>query len=131
MLTDGLHPDLLSRIQAVLLEMSRAGSAMRIVQGVRTVAEQQHLYAMGRTIKGPKVTNADGIRVKSNHQVQADGYGHAVDCAFVGPEPFAEEHPWHLYGAIVQDKGLVWGGAWSAFPDRPHAELPKTQEFKA
>lgn len=125
MITDGLHPDLVEKIQIVLAVMTRAGSPMRIVQGVRTVEQQQILYARGRTTKGPKVTNCDGVRVKSNHQPQSDGWGHAVDCAFLGAEPFAEEHPWSLYGDVAKDAGLVWGGDFKSLPDRPHVELPK------
>lgn len=55
-----------------------------IVYGVRTTAEQQVLYAQGRTKKGAIVTYADGVKNKSNHQKKADGYGHAIDfCPFV------------------------------------------------
>ena len=123
-LRDGLHPDLLTRLDQVLERMAAAGTAMKIVQGMRTTRQQQILYAKGRTTKGPKVTNADGIVKRSNHQVKDDGYGWAVDCAFVGPEPFAESHPWESYGAVAKECGLRWGGDWTTFVDRPHVELP-------
>lgn len=133
MITDGLHPALLEKVRIVLAVMAREGSPMRIVQGLRTVSQQQILYAQGRTVKGPKVTNCDGIKVRSNHQAQADGWGHAADLAFLGPEPFAEHHPWQLFGDVVRDAGLVWGGDFKSLPDRPHCELPKAsaQELKA
>ena len=60
---------------------------------------------------------------RSKHQPQADGFGHAVDCAFKGTDPFAETHPWALYGAMVEALGLTWGGRWQHPVDRPHAEL--------
>lgn len=118
-----LHPTLLIKINQVLAAMDVLGFPMKIVQGVRTVEQQQELYAKGRTTKGPVVTNADGVIKKSNHQVKSDGYGYAVDCAFMGPEPFAESHPWDLYGACIRAVGLTWGGDWKSFVDRPHAEL--------
>lgn len=127
MTLNGLHPELVAKVARVLDVMARANRPMKVVQGVRTVEEQQALYARGRTTKGPRVTNADGIKARSRHQVQADGFGHAVDCAFVGPEPFAEDQPWLLYGTVAKDQGLIWGGDWSSFPDRPHIELPINQ----
>ena len=125
---DGLHPDLLLAVDRVLEAMAADDAPMKIVQGVRTTEQQQALYAKGRTEKGPKVTNCDGEMKRSNHQVKEDGYGHAVDCAFVGLEPFSESHPWHLYGAAVREQGLAWGGDWKRFKDRPHAELPAAEE---
>src|SRR5687767_5180472 len=116
---DNLHPDLLNKIQKVLTVMRMLDFPMKIVQGVRTTTQQASLYAKGRTEKGPIVTNADGVIKKSNHQVKADGFGYAVDCAFEGPEPFAESHPWDLYGACVRAVGLEWGVDWKSFVDRP------------
>lgn len=124
----GLHPTLAGRLRKVLEAMAQSGHPMFLVQGLRSDAEQIALYAQGRTVKGHKVTNADGVRTRSNHQAKADGYAHAADCAFVGPEPFSDDHPWQLYGAIAQDCGLIWGGNWKALPDRPHVELPKDFE---
>ena len=120
----GLHPALIRRIETVLALMAKAHQPMQVVQGLRTVAQQQTLYARGRTEKGPIVTNCDGVRIRSNHQAQIDGYGHAVDCAFTGPEPFSEMHNWALYGDVVKDQGLIWGGDFHTLVDRPHAELP-------
>lgn len=117
---DQVHPELLKKIDLVLRAMEVLGHPMKIVQGVRTTAEQQALFAQGRTKPGPRVTNADGVRHKSNHQIR-DGWGWAVDCAFKGPDPFAEHHPWGLYGEAVKAVGLNWGGSWVT-PDRPHAE---------
>lgn len=123
MVLDGVHPDLVTKIGKVLAAMSALGHPMRVVQGLRTTAQQQALYAQGRTTPGKVVTKADGVKNRSNHQAHADGLGHAVDLAFAGPDPFAESHPWSCYGACVQAVGLSWGGSWPT-PDRPHAELP-------
>lgn len=120
----GVHPELVRRVDMVLAAMSALGHPMRVVQGLRTTAQQQALYGQGRNgDPRPVVTKADGVLHRSNHQVHADGLGHAVDCAFATGEPFAESHPWSCYGACVQAVGLSWGGSWPT-PDRPHAELP-------
>lgn len=122
----GLHPALLARIDRVLAAMDALGFPMKIVQGLRTSAEQQALYAQGRTVSGKIVTNCDGIRLKSSHQAGPDGTGRAVDCAFVKNGAVVWEGPWDTYGACAKATGLVWGGDWKAILDRPHAELPKS-----
>jgi peptidoglycan L-alanyl-D-glutamate endopeptidase CwlK len=120
----GVHPQLAEKIATLLDDMAAAGFPMFVAQGVRTTLQQQALYAQGRTVKGLRVTNADGVVKKSNHQPKADGFGHAVDLAFVGPVPFADEHPWELMVQRAEALGLKWGGRWTSLPDRPHVELP-------
>lgn len=122
----GLHPALLSRVDRVLAAMEALGYPMKIVQGLRTEAEQQALYAQGRTAPGKRVTNCDGIKLKSNHQAGPDGTGRAVDCAFVKGGGVAWDGPWDAYGACARAVGLTWGGDWKAILDRPHIELPKS-----
>lgn len=121
----GVHPQLINSITKVLDEMEAAGTPMMVCYGVRTTAEQQALYAQGRSKPGHIVTNADGVTHLSNHQVKADGLGRAVDCCFVvGGVPSWDIHlPWHTYGEWVQKVGLSWGGTWHRLVDLPHAEL--------
>jgi peptidoglycan LD-endopeptidase CwlK len=124
----GVHPVLVAAITSVLTEMAEHGSPMMVTNGVRTVEEQKQLYAQGRTTPGPIVTHCDGVTTRSNHQPHADGFGHAVDCAFVdehGDPRWVDSDPWDLYGARVRAHGLHWGGLWTR-PDRPHAELLET-----
>lgn len=122
----GLHPALLTKVDRVLAAMEAAGHPMKIVQGLRTVKEQQALFAQGRTAAGKKVTNCDGVRKKSNHQADEDGFGHAVDCTFVVEGKIVWDGPWATYGAAAKAEGLVWGGDWVSIVDRPHIELPKS-----
>lgn len=125
-LEDHLHPDLITKIHKVLAAMEALGFPMKIVQGARTTAQQQALYAQGRTAPGHIVTNADGVVHKSNHQIDSvTGYGYAVDCAAQGLEPFSENFPWTVYGACVRVVGLNWGGDFTSIKDRPHAELKR------
>lgn len=99
---------------------------MMVTDGVRTLAQQTADWLKGRNGNpGPRVTDADGIIVKSHHQVQIDGYGHAIDACFVldGKPSWAETLPWALFGARSKAHGLKWGGDWTK-PDKPHVELP-------
>jgi peptidoglycan L-alanyl-D-glutamate endopeptidase CwlK len=120
-----LHPALVSRVRRILAQLEREGTPMLVTDGFRTVAEQQALYAKGRT-KPPlgqsyRVTNIDGVRTVSRHQE-----GRAVDCAFLvnGKLSWKGTLPWPRYGALAEAEGLVWGGRWKSLPDRPHVELP-------
>ena len=126
-----LHPTLEAKIKQLLSALTILGFPMKIVQGVRTAQEQQKLFAQGRTAPGKIVTNCDGVLKKSRHQLAADGYGHAIDCAFIVlgeagkvTVSWAESHPWKLYGEVGKALGLVWGGDWKGLVDRPHLELP-------
>lgn len=114
----GVHPKLQAAVHSILLKLP-----MFVIEGVRTDARQQDLYAQGRTRSGPIVTYKNGTSHKSNHQPHADGLGYAIDMAWKGPEPFAETHPWQTYGELVEASGLIWGGRWTMH-DLPHAELP-------
>lgn len=127
----GIHPDL-NKVLTKSIETSPVD--FTITDGLRTTAQQKALYAKGRTTSGSIVTNADGVKNKSNHQAKSDGYGYAVDL-----------YPY--YNGSVQvndDKTLInkiaphikkvakemginieWGGDWKSFKDYPHFELKK------
>jgi peptidoglycan LD-endopeptidase CwlK len=122
----GVHPVLADKVMRVMAAMEVLGFRMMVTDGVRTLKEQQALYAKGRTKPGKIVTYADGVKRKSNHQPHDDGFGHAVDCAFLvdGKPSWAEDMPWRAYGECAKALGLEWGGDWVRPVDRPHVELP-------
>jgi peptidoglycan L-alanyl-D-glutamate endopeptidase CwlK len=124
----GVHPALIDAIREVFDEMAAWGTPMFVVMGVRTQAQQVALYAQGRTAPGHIVTDKDGVVHKSDHQPHADGYGYAVDCAFTDGDPFADSHPWQVYGDACEKRGLIWGGRWTTLVDRPHAQLPDVSQ---
>lgn len=121
----GVHPTLVEKVKRILLSMEALGFSMMVTDGVRTLAQQQALYAKGRTTPGPIVTYADGVKVKSNHQVHDDGWGWAVDCTFLvdGKPSWSLTMPWKLYGLEAQTLGLTWGGSWARLTDMPHVEM--------
>lgn len=119
----GVHPELVKKITTILSKLP-----MFVVQGLRTAEAQHLLWLQGRDPKHPGriVTNCDGYKIKSNHQAKADGFGHAVDLAFIPtktyPDPFDQRHPWRDYGALGESMGLVWGGRFK-LRDLDHLEL--------
>lgn len=110
--------------------------------GVRTEARQKELYSYGRTnMEKKKVTNADGVKKKSNHQVKSDGYGHAIDIFILLPngkaswdkkliKPVAE----HIKKVGLESGVIIrWGGDFNMDGDKttsdawdyPHFEISK------
>jgi hypothetical protein len=122
---DRLHPDLTAALARILPAMAAFGTPMIPFEGERTLERQQRLHAQGRNGVGKIVTNCDGVKNKSMHQVQPDGLVHAVDCVFLveGKPSWADTHPWALYGSMVVACGLRWGGKFPSI-DSPHAEMP-------
>jgi len=115
-----LHPALAFSLREIIARLADRGLVTEIVQGLRTFAEQDALYAQGRTKPGQIVTQARGG--ESNHN-----YGLAADlCPFVNGKPNwdAPLDVWATIGAIATEHGLEWGGTWKKFLDKPHVQLP-------
>jgi len=121
----GCHPELKVRVTKLVEALAHEGLELVLTQGVRSLAQQQALYAQGRHRPGKIVTNCDGIVRVSNHQPKLDGYGYAVDVAWRNAAgDITWEGPWPTLGTLAAAHGLIWGGAWVRFQDRPHLELP-------
>src|SRR5688572_2260859 len=114
------HPALAAAIRGMITDLAAKGMVVEVVQGLRTFAEQDDLYAKGRTKPGAIVTQARGG--ESNHN-----FGLAVDlCPFVDDKPDwnAPMSVWAAIGAAAEARGLEWGGSWKKFLDKPHVQLP-------
>src|SRR5688500_7735388 len=115
-----LHPAVASAVRGVIADLAAKGIVVEVVQGLRTFAEQDDLYAKGRTKPGAIVTQARGGQ--SNHN-----YGLAADlCPFTAQQPDwdAPMGTWAAIGASAAAHGLEWGGQWKKFLDKPHVQLP-------
>ena len=93
------------------------GIQIKIISGFRTYAEQNKLYAQGRTKSVPKVTNArEGY---SNHNFRV-----AFDAGiFEGRKYLGESVKYRAVGVLGTDLGLEWGGNWTSIVDQPHFQL--------
>lgn len=123
-----LQPSLQPLAEQLVLNAASQGVPLRVVQDVRTIAEQQALKDSGRG-----VTNAPGGLSYHN-------YGLAFD---VVPEEylkFTDWNPsgelWAKVGAIGKALGLEWGGDWPGKKkDLPHFQVPSSfapiRELKA
>lgn len=106
-----------------------AGLTARLISGTRTFAEQEVLFAKGRTTAGPKVTNARGGQSNHNFGIAWDvgiftGGGAYIDAlADKGKMTSkAVEAEYKKLGPVGRNLGLFWGGDWSK-PDRPHFQM--------
>ncbi|RXZ84166.1 M15 family peptidase [Paenibacillaceae bacterium] len=116
----GLLPVVRAAAERLIDRAFARGIPILITQGLRTIAEQDALYAQGRTAPGKIVTNARGGY--SNHN-----FGVAID--FVRLEPDGRNISWDVNKdwmtvvEIAKEMGFSWGGDWTSFKDYPHFEM--------
>ena len=67
-----LHPKLRDDVTKVITELNLIGIEFRITQGLRTIEEQDKIYAQGRTIPGHIVSNAKGGQSFHNYGLALD-----------------------------------------------------------
>lgn len=127
----GVHPNLVN-FMTELIKISPWN--FKITAGVRTAEEQNRLYQKGRTAPGTKVTNVDGYKLKSNHQVKFNGLGYAADIGvIVNGEYKGTWKDFHYYqdiyntankAGLLEKYGIEWGGnCWRTFKDAPHWQI--------
>jgi peptidoglycan L-alanyl-D-glutamate endopeptidase CwlK len=119
-----LHPRVRPFARALIEKAGGQGIIIKVTSATRTFAEQDELFAQGRTKPGKIVTKVRGGF--SNHN-----FGIAIDITiFKGssdPEkattPVFESPLYKAIGALGTDLGLEWGGNWTSFKDEPHFQL--------
>ena len=135
---DQLHPsirlDVSNLIEKINTKVLTGRAKVRIAQGLRTFAEQDALYAQGRTKPGKKVTNAKGGQSIHN-------YGLAVDIVLILDGKTAswdeksdfdrdQQSDWIEVVTEFKRAGFSWGGDWRSFKDMPHFEKTKGLTLK-
>jgi len=116
-----LHPRIRAICGQFMIECQKAGIDLIITQTLRTKAEQDAIYAQGRTTPGKIVT-------KAKYPMSPHCWGCAFDIAIKVAGKIVWDERKDLYakaGAIGKKLGLVWGGDFKSFVDRPHFEDPK------
>ncbi|MCP1159470.1 M15 family metallopeptidase [Bacillus infantis] len=121
----GVHPFVAAKALELVKKAHSKGIYIIVTQGLRTIAEQNALYAQGRSKPGIIVTNAKGGTSYHN-------YGLAFDFAITnstGTTVYWNTNvdtnndklkDWYQVGQMGQELGLEWGGAWNGFLDIPH-----------
>lgn len=124
----GLQPVIVAATVALIERCYARGVNIVITQGLRTIAEQDALYAQGRTRPGQIVTNAKGGTSYHN-------YGLAVDFALLLND--GKQVSWDVkldvdkdgvaeWMEVVEEAhklGFEWGGDWTSFKDLSHFQM--------
>lgn len=114
---------------------------LRITRTYTTNADQDALYAKGRTTSGPVVTNAKGGESWHN-------YGRAIDFVLLidlNGDGKYEQVSWDTYKdfdkdgkadwnevvEVAKSLGFEWGGDWKGFVDKPHIQMPLGATIKS
>jgi peptidoglycan L-alanyl-D-glutamate endopeptidase CwlK len=113
-----LHPLLRWIVPEIIERCAAAGLPVLVTDGFRSQAEQDALYAKGRTAPGRIVTQ---VRWPNS----AHCWGVAFDfCRNIkGREYDDSDNFFGRVAAIAKPYGLDWGGDWRTFKDRPHLQL--------
>ena len=114
-----LHPELQAKIALLEKDLEKENIKIGWAETLRTKAEQDNLYAKGRSKPGPKVTNAPGDSYRSMHQwgiaadfyliMDIDGDGQTKDDAYNNAKK-----TFNRVGQVAKKLGLEWGGDWKS-----------------
>lgn len=121
-----LHPDLQKLIPKFLEECKKQGLDVLITETLRTQAEQEALYAKGRTVAGKIVTNCRGFQSPHVWGVSFDFCRNVKGREYDNSDQF-----FNKVGKIAKtifdgtEYDLFWGGDFKSFVDMPHIEMIK------
>ncbi|WLV25124.1 M15 family metallopeptidase [Aciduricibacillus chroicocephali] len=123
----GLYPAVEDKTNELIQRAENRGITMFITDDFRSSADQDELYAQGRTSGGSIVTNARGGESYHN-------YGLAVDFALKNSQGEAiwdmnydgngnGKADWMEVVDLAKELGFEWGGDWPGFKDYPHLQM--------
>lgn len=128
-----LHPDLRKEALEIYEDIcSRltGNTICRFSHTLRTFAEQDALFAIGRTKPGKRVTNARGGQSYHNYGlaidivllVDKDGNGTYETASWDTKTDFDKDgvSDWIECVSVFKIYGWEWGGDWRSFKDLPH-----------
>lgn len=110
-----LTPKTQELCKKLVTECEKKGIKIKILDTYRSNAEQDMLYAKGRTTPGAKVTNAKGGQSFHNYKIAFDFCILDVKGGILWDSP-----KYDAVGEIGAKLGLTWGGNFHSIKDRPH-----------
>jgi peptidoglycan L-alanyl-D-glutamate endopeptidase CwlK len=131
-----LHPVVRNEVQEAVTHINTnllgKNVRLRLAYTLRTIEEQNLLYAQGRTKPGKIVTNAKGGQSVHNYGLAFDivilldknGDGNFETASW---DTKADNDnngltDWTIIARYLKSTGWSWGGDWKSFPDYPHFE---------
>lgn len=124
----GLHPVVMAAATVLIERCYARGVHILITQGLRTIAEQDALYAQGRTKPGSIVTNAKGGYSYHNYGLAVDfalllTNGSSVSWDMCRDGNNNQVADWQEVVKEAKALGFEWGGDWTSFKDYPHFQM--------
>lgn len=131
-----MHPKVRKEVEEMYIyannKLLGKGVRLRFAYTLRTIEEQNSLYAQGRTKPGNIVTNAKGGQSYHN-------FGLAFDIVLLYDKDnngtfetasWSLNADWMRVVDYFKSKGWVWGGDFKSFKDYPHFEKTFGYNFK-
>ncbi|OKP95373.1 M15 family metallopeptidase [Paenibacillus sp. P46E] len=125
---DGLHPVVKAAATALIERCYARGVNIIITQGLRTMEEQDALYAQGRTKPGSIVTNAKGGTSYHNFGLAVDfalllSNGSSVSWDMARDGDNDQTADWQEVVQEAKALGFEWGGDFKSIKDAPHFQM--------
>jgi peptidoglycan L-alanyl-D-glutamate endopeptidase CwlK len=125
-----IFPLLAEKIQKMASALEVGGIVIRVVQSLRTCAEQDALFSRGRDVHGQianraaVVTNCPGGKSYHNFGLAVDCVPsiHDIDLSFA-PDWNSSHEVWKKMISVGIGIGLDSGAVWRTFHDFPHFQL--------
>lgn len=116
---DLLYPPFLEKLLDVIAACNARGRTFIATHGYRTYGEQMALWAKGRTVRGPIVTNAKGGQSSHNFGLAVD-FVRDLD-AKPGVQPSWDDKDYEVLVEEAEKAGLHSG---KGYKDYPHVSWP-------
>ena len=117
-----LHPTVRAKASAHLMACEDNDIQLLVTSTYRSIAEQDALYAQGRTKPGKKVTNAKGGQSFHNYRLAYDVVPLRNGKPVWGTTG-ADGKLWQRVGELGEGAGLEWAGRWTKFREFPHFQF--------
>lgn len=114
-----IMPELAAKVELMATALETVGITIRVTQGLRTFAEQDHLFA-----QRPKVTNARGGYSMHNFGLAVDCVPDKVHGEVWQPDWDGKDDRYAQMIAAGVAQGLNAGANWHTFVDLPHFQWP-------
>jgi len=126
-LSTELHPTVAKKTDQLVEIAAKKGIEVVITETIRTMEEQDQLYAKGRSAEGNIVTYAQAGESYHNYGLAVDfaikdNQGDVIwDTGYDGNNNGKSD--WFEVAEIAKDLGFEWGGDWQGFKDYPHLQI--------
>ncbi|WP_273128936.1 peptidoglycan-binding protein [Bacillus weihaiensis] len=129
-----MQPIVKEKVLDIIEKAYAEGIYVLITSGYRSVAEQNKLFAKGRTTAQLRALGVYGVEGKPNEDKVTNAIGSqsnhtkgiAVDYCLTNKtateDYWVVNSDWKRVAAIAKSMGFAWGGDWKGFVDNPHLE---------